>query len=153
MGIHKAPSRLAGKTVMIKSSVSVHGGKEFEVRDWWDRCHGYSWMLALSNPICTIYAIRCGFSGRAEMLKNEVLYGKIGQCMYLFHVSELEDEDPALAAQHRVYRPMQPDMHGRQTGHHPGSGPCDKLHPDWLSMASSPTDERESIPCCMEVCL
>jgi len=147
------PSHLAGKIVKIKSSVSTHGGKEFEVRDWWDRCHGYSWMLALSNPICTIYAIRSGCFGRTETLDDEVLYGRIGQFMHLLHISELEDEDPSLAARCRMRKPMRPDMHGGQQDNHRRSGLRDELRPDCIVTDRSPADEHESVPCFMEACL
>jgi hypothetical protein len=90
MTIHKKPSQLAGKTVRIKQDVFAHGGKEFVVRDWWDRCSGYRWLITIVNPICAAYALRASFSKNTEMVSDEVLYGTLGAFPYLFHISEIE---------------------------------------------------------------
>lgn len=89
---HKHQHSLAGKTVKIKSNVFLHGGKDFEVRDWWDRCSGYSWRYGIGTiPVCSTYATRAFMSLNPRMFNEEVVYGKIGSFMYIFHVSELED--------------------------------------------------------------
>lgn len=87
---HTEPSKLAGKTVKIKTDVFKYGGREFEVRDWWDRCSGFPWSFSIVNPVCTHYMMRASFTGNPDMFNNEVLYGRIGNFMYLIHESEIE---------------------------------------------------------------
>ena len=97
MPLHREPSPLAGRTVRIKADV-VHpqfddfGGSQYKVEDWWDRVAGVSWMHAVGNPACMIYAMRSGFAKLPT--DDQVLYGKIRGLGHLIHVSEIEELEP-----------------------------------------------------------
>lgn len=96
MMIHEETSPLAENVVRIKKHVTHpqqpnFGGSEYRIEDWWDRVGDGSWMDAIGNPACLVYAMRVGLSDNKIPLDNEVLYGKVGNLGHLVHVSEIED--------------------------------------------------------------
>lgn len=98
MPIHDQPHPFARKTVRIKPHVThpqcaAFGGQPFDVEDWWDRVGGCSWMNAVGNPACLVYAMRTGFANHHVPSDNEVVYGHLGSFGHLLHVSELEFEE------------------------------------------------------------
>ena len=99
--MHDNVSPLANKVVKIKAGathpqVEHFGGAEFKVEDWWDRVGGISWMVAVGNPACMIYAMRTGLTERFIPINDEVLYGKIGMFGHLVHIDEIEVEEEAI---------------------------------------------------------
>lgn len=79
--MHTEKSKLAGKEVKIKASVTHpqnpnFGGSSFRVEDWWDHLSGESWMGATGNPACLVYGIRIAFTKERVLLDDDVLYGK-----------------------------------------------------------------------------
>lgn len=97
--LHKQPSELAGKEVLLRDDVKHPqypdlGGSKVRVEDWWDRLGSKSWMDCRGNPACFIYALRgIGFLP----VDDEVLYAKYtppGSLMnfgVLIHISELAE--------------------------------------------------------------
>lgn len=91
----KTTSPLAGKTVKIKSSCGIYGGKEYRVEDWWLNLTGKSWQITEGNPACLDYAMRSALYDLP--IDNDVLYGKIDGFGKLIHISEIEQEADAEA--------------------------------------------------------
>ncbi len=98
--IHKEPSPLAGKTVMIKAG--AFKGQAYRVEDWWDRLGQGSWGVGNGNMACLDYAVRSGKEFAEKEMEqedvvggsrvNEVLYGKIGCVGKIIHVSQIGEE-------------------------------------------------------------
>ena len=93
-------SPYAGAVVKTKPNVGKDplskidlGNQEFVVEDWWENVTGKSWMFSDGNIAALAYAVRTGLRHGEVPLDNEVLYGKIGNLGFLFHVSELYLEE------------------------------------------------------------
>lgn len=80
----------AGEILKIKETVPKFGGMNFKAEDYWENVSGKSWMDSNGNAAAIFYAIRTGTQIFKVPVDDEVVYGKIGQMGYLFHVSELE---------------------------------------------------------------
>lgn len=89
--MHTENSPLSGKIVRIKKGVKHFEGSEFRVEDWWDHLTGKSWMNTRANPACIIYSMRTSGVNYPTPRDDEVLYGKIGSCRHLVHISEIEE--------------------------------------------------------------
>jgi hypothetical protein len=90
--IHKEESSLRGQTLKIIRG--AFKGKEFFVRDWWDRVGGHSWIMPKGSEVCLAYGKRVNDENLP--IDNEVLFGKIGHLWLLIHLSELETQEQLL---------------------------------------------------------
>lgn len=90
--IHEKQHPLAGKKVGV---IETFGHRQFPdldhiiIEDWWDRVSGRSWMDAVGNPACLIYAMRSATCEHSVPFDDDVMYGKYKGMGVLVHMSEI----------------------------------------------------------------
>lgn len=91
--------KYAGQTVRVKDGTGNDmfgrdmSGAMFTIEDWFENVVGCSWLAANGNATALIYAVRSaefGENNNVPPFSGDVVYGKIDNLGFAFHINELE---------------------------------------------------------------